>query len=98
MLSPQEVLTVVNGYIGVSGGYLGDFSYRTHEEFYTSYCDLNIYPSASEGTTRQRFITILKEADGPTQAKILKGVLNKYPPKYFDEEKREQKATIAQQI
>jgi hypothetical protein len=28
------VVRVVNDYIGVSGGYLGDFTYRTHQEFY----------------------------------------------------------------
>jgi hypothetical protein len=31
-LTPREVMKVVNRYIGVSGGYLGDFSYRTHAE------------------------------------------------------------------
>jgi hypothetical protein len=31
-LTPQEAMKVVNRYIGVEGGYLGDFSYRTHAE------------------------------------------------------------------
>lgn len=36
-LSRQEIYKVVNDYIGVSQGYLGDFSYRSHEEFYPYY-------------------------------------------------------------
>jgi hypothetical protein len=43
-LSHREVIRIVNRYIGVEGGYLGDFSYRTHEEFYLEYCDLDINP------------------------------------------------------
>lgn len=29
----QQIQIVVNRYIGVTGGYLGDFSYRTHTDF-----------------------------------------------------------------
>ena len=43
-LTRQEVLKVVNRYIGVDGGYLGDFSYRTHADFYPEYCDLDTDP------------------------------------------------------
>jgi hypothetical protein len=43
-LTRQEIARLVNRYIGVSGGYLGDFSYRTHAEFYPEYCDLDINP------------------------------------------------------
>ena len=86
MLTRPEVYLIVNSYIGVNGGYLGDFSYRTHEEFYPYFCDLDISPSAYEGTTRQRFLTILENADAPTQAKILKGVLKKYPVDFFPPE------------
>lgn len=39
----------------------------------------NIDPHAYEGTTRVRFEQILSEADSLTQAKILQGVLEKYP-------------------
>src|ERR1041385_2427797 len=78
-LTRPEIFTVVNQYIGVSGGYLGDFSYRTHEEFYLEYCDLDINPDAYEGTTRWRFITILGEQPPDRQAIILRGILRKYP-------------------
>ena len=50
-LTPQEVMKVVNRYIGVSGGYLGDFSYRTHAEFYPAYCDLDIDANTYSGTS-----------------------------------------------
>jgi hypothetical protein len=98
MLTRPEVYLIVNSYIGVNGGYLGDFSYRTHEEFYPYFCDLDISPSAYEGTTRQRFLTILENADAPTQAKILKGVLKKYPVDFFPSEERERKNRISQEI
>jgi len=78
-LSGRDIYTLVNRYIGVSGGYLGDFSYRTHYEFYREYCDLDIDPDAYSGTTRQQFIQILEGPEPVTQAKILTGVLEKYP-------------------
>jgi len=78
-LTRRDIVLLVNRYIGVSGGYLGDFSYRTHDEFYSEYCDLDINPYDFPGTTRERFIQILENADPGTQAVILKGVLEKYP-------------------
>jgi Abortive infection C-terminus len=98
MLTRPEIFTITNNYIGVSGGYLGDFSYRTHEEFYLYFCDLNISPEAYEGTTRQRFLKILEISDAPTQAKILKGVLKKYPVDFFPEEQRLVKEKTAKEI
>ena len=79
-LSRGEVRRVVNRYIGVAGGYLGDFSYRTHAEFYVEYCDLDsIDPYELDGTTRERFIHILESASPREQARILRGVVEKYP-------------------
>lgn len=78
-LKKSEVYWVVNNYIGVSDGYLGDFSYRTHREFYPAYCDLEINPEDFPGTTRDRFINILASANPPAQAAILRGVAKKYP-------------------
>lgn len=78
-LSKRDIYFVVNRYIGVTGGYLGDFSYRTHAEFYGEYCDLGIDPFAYEGTTRERFIQVLEHADARTQAAILSGIIEKYP-------------------
>jgi hypothetical protein len=78
-LKQSEVHWVVNSYIGVADGYLGDFSYRTHREFYPAYCDLNINPGTVPGTTRERFLRILGSADSRSQAAILRGVAKKYP-------------------
>ena len=83
-LTKREVMIVVNRYIGVSGGYLGDFSYRTHSEFYPEYCDCDFDPNALEGTTRERFIQILLTADPEAQAKILRGVLERFPVETSD--------------
>lgn len=81
-MSPTEINSVV-AYIGGHNGYLGDFSYASHAEFYPLYCGLDINPNDYEGTTRQRFIKILTEADAYKQSKILRGVLKKYPLEYF---------------
>lgn len=72
-------MRLVNRYIGVSGGYLGDFSYRTHSEFYPEYCGLyDIETEAFAGTTRERFIEILLSRTPHDQAKILRGVIAKF--------------------
>jgi len=64
----------------VSGGYLGDFSYRTHADFYSEYCDLSINPyELGEGTTREKFIQILQTASPRDQAKIVRGVVERFP-------------------
>ncbi|OKX84268.1 abortive infection family protein [Corynebacterium glutamicum] len=79
-LTEQEVKQLVNRYIGVDSGYLGDFSYRTHTDFYPEYCGIyDIFPDELEGTTRARFIKILLQQSPDRQAKILRGVLDKYP-------------------
>ena len=79
-MTDAEITRVVNRYIGVSGGYLGDFSYRTHADFYPEYCDLEIDPNSIEGTTRERFIAILLSLPPRDQAKVLRGVIERFPP------------------
>ncbi len=79
-LSRQQVMQVVSRYIGVSDGYLGDFSYRTHTEFYPEFCDIDdIFPDELPGTTRERFIEILSSQNADRQARILRGVLERFP-------------------
>lgn len=78
-LPKRDILRLVNEYIGVNEGYLGNFSYKTHAEFYPLYCDLDINSNTLEGTTRERFIKILSEQEPVNQAKIIRGVLNKFP-------------------
>lgn len=78
-LTKPEIVRIVNRYIGVTGGYLGDFSYRTHADFYPEYCDLDIDPYELAGTTRERFIHILSSANPRDQAAIVEGVLSRFP-------------------
>jgi hypothetical protein len=77
-LPPARIRKLVYHYIGVVGGYLGDFSYSKHTDFYTD-LGLDIDPNKVSGTTRQRFETILERSDPHTQAKILRGILDRYP-------------------
>lgn len=77
-LKQAEVNKLVYKYIGVTEGYLGDFSYRSHHEFYIE-LDLPINPYEYDGTTRERFIKILTESPPAVQAKVLEGVLRRYP-------------------
>ncbi|MCP5522919.1 MAG: toll/interleukin-1 receptor domain-containing protein [Verrucomicrobiales bacterium] len=77
-LTRLEINKVVNRYIGVDGGYLGDFSYQKHHDFYLD-LDLDIDPYKYEGTTRERFIKIISESPPNVQAKILEGILDRFP-------------------
>ena len=96
-LTEQEVRRLVNRYIGVEGGYLGDFSYRTDTDFYPEYCGIyDIFPDELEGTTRQRFIAILTAQHPDRQAKILRGVVERFPPN--TEARRQFKPTVDQWI
>lgn len=79
-LKSSEVHWVVQEYIGVDAGYLGNFSYRTHREFYPAYCDLNVDLDSFPGkTTREKFIAILSQCEPGQQAAILRGVAKLYP-------------------
>jgi len=77
-LTRAEIDWVVRRYIGVSQGYLGDFSYRTHREFYLD-IGLDINPYEYPGTTRERFESILQTSTPEIQARILGGIASKYP-------------------
>ena len=77
-MKQSEINRLVYKYIGVNGGYLGDFSYRSHHEFYIE-LDLDINPSNLDGTTRQRFEKILTESVPDVQARILEGILKRFP-------------------
>jgi hypothetical protein len=78
-LTHPEITRIVNRYIGVSNGYLGDFSYRTHADFYPEFCDLDLDLSDYDGTTRDRFIKILKTRPPAEQARIIRGVVERFP-------------------
>ncbi|HEX6478511.1 MAG TPA: CHAT domain-containing protein [Ktedonobacteraceae bacterium] len=102
-LSRKEIDRLVNFYIGVSGGYLGDFTYQTHAEFYPTYCGLDINPYEYEGTTRDRFITILSSLKPRDQARVLQGVIDRFPlgwkaPATRTEEERNKLLRIIQRL
>jgi hypothetical protein len=77
-LNAGEIHKVVTKYIGVSGGYLGDFNYREHREFYKE-LDLSIDPDRMPGTTRERFIAIIESSPSDVVSRILTGVLARFP-------------------
>ena len=82
-LKDPEIVRIVNRYIGVSGGYLGlpeRFTYRTHSDFYAEYCDLSVDLSPFEGTTRETFMAALASLSPRDQAKVLRGVIERFPP------------------
>jgi hypothetical protein len=101
-LTQQEIIRVVNRYIGVSGGYLGDFSYRSHADFYPEFCNLEIDPYQWEGTTRERFMAILSSLAPTDQAKVLRGVVERFPvgegPKTRTEATRDEILTIIRRL
>ena len=79
-LTNLEIVKLIRRYIGVSAnGYLGDFSYQSHADFYPEYCNLDINPNDLDGSTRKRFSQILGDAAPRDQAKILRGVLERFP-------------------
>lgn len=73
------------GYIGGEGGYLGNFTYASHAQFYPMYCGVDIDPNELQGTTRQRFTQILSEAEALVQSKILQGVIDICTLEYFED-------------
>lgn len=77
-LKDSQINRIVYRYIGVEGGYLGDFRYRSHADFYAD-LDLDINPYHYTGTTRERFIQILSESAPEVQATILSGILKRFP-------------------
>lgn len=78
------ITKLVNRYIGVSGGYLGlpdenRFTYRTHEDFYPEYCGLHKDLNDFEGTSRDKFIAIFRASNPKEQAKIIRGITERFP-------------------
>ncbi len=82
-MTDREITRLVNRYIGVSGGYLGlpdRFTYRTHADFYSEYCDLDVGIEGHDGTTREAFMSILASLPPRDQAKVLRGTVDRFPP------------------
>lgn len=78
-LSSQEIALIVNRFIGVKDGYLGDFHRGSLKSFLAEHGNLDIDIDRYEGTTRQRFIQILQESAPETQARVLRGIIERFP-------------------
>lgn len=55
------------------------FTYRTHKEFYPEYCGLSKDPGQFQGTTREVFTATFLASTPQEQARIIKGVLERFP-------------------
>ena len=78
------IIKLVNRYIGVSGGYLGlpeehRFTYASHQDFYPEYCGFYKDTLKAEGTTKTRFISTFLSSTPKEQAKILRGITERFP-------------------
>lgn len=81
-LTKGEIIRIINDYIGVENGYLVGFSYQSHEEFYSVYCnidDIDVPSIRGTETTKKTFQKILEESNPDYQKKILEGLLKKIP-------------------
>lgn len=79
-LRKSEAHKLVYKFIGVSrDGYLGDFSYNKHQQFYLDLELDHIDPMSMSGSTRERFTEILLSNPPDIQARILQGILDRYP-------------------
>ncbi|MEZ5383180.1 MAG: abortive infection family protein [Microthrixaceae bacterium] len=93
-LTNKEVLKIVNQWIGVEGGYLGDFSYRTHDEFWLEECDITVSTGWFEGTTRECFIDTLSKATSHQQADAVDALLERFSGVRSDEENQRLRAEL----
>lgn len=78
-LTYSEIGTIVYDWIGVDGGYLGDFTYAKHDRFWRQLAGLHV-DTASNSPTRQCFEDTLASVDPGTQAAALREILVLYPP------------------
>lgn len=79
-LTRKEVSRVIYNWIGVDGGYLGSFSYASHDRFWLEVCDIAVRTGAFPGTTRECFEATLYGASAIDQAAVLRAILEDYPP------------------
>lgn len=94
-LDETEIYSLVYDYIGVEGGYLKEFTYRLHNEFYPRFCGFTVdVPGvrARIGTTKEAFIAILRDAESEHQARIVEGVFAFLPLERFPASERAFKA------
>ena len=100
-MTQPEIVLLVSDYLGGDGGYLWGFSYAEHDEFYPHWCHLDIDASAARarfGTTRKAFIGVLRESTPDVQARIIDGILDKFPLEKFPEEQRDRRRGARDQL
>ncbi len=78
-LTSKEVGRLVHNWIGVNDGYLGNFSYARHDQFWMETCDIHVDTAGFPGTTRACFEKNLLEASARDQAAVLRAILEDYP-------------------
>lgn len=78
-MTEAEVRKLVQLWIGVDGGYLGDFGYSSHDLFWLQTCDKAVDTHAFDGTTRECFIATLLDASPRDQALALDAVVERFP-------------------
>jgi len=79
-LTRAEVTRFVQNWIGVSSdGYLGNFSYNSHDRFWLNTCNIPVDTGRFEGTTRRCFEETLFAASAADQARALRALLEEYP-------------------
>ncbi len=78
-LTRREIRRLVYNWIGVDGGYLGAFSYNSHDRFWLENCDLPVDTGSFAGTTRACFEETLYQAKARDQASALRTILEDYP-------------------
>lgn len=78
-LTHREIGVLVYKWIGVSGGYLGDFSYSSHRRFWLEACDIHVDTASYAGTTREHFEQTLFDITPRKQARALRVILEDYP-------------------
>lgn len=79
-LTAKEIGRLVHNWIGVEGGYLGRFSYSSHDRFWMETCDLHVDTAGFPGTTRACFEATLASASARDQAAALRAILEEYLP------------------
>ncbi|MCZ7537828.1 MAG: hypothetical protein M5T61_19160 [Acidimicrobiia bacterium] len=79
-LTRKEISRIVYNWIGVDGGYLGSFSYASHDRFWLEVCDQAVSTGSFSGTTRECFEATLLTASAKDQVLVLRAILDDYPP------------------
>lgn len=79
-LTKREITRLVNDWIGVNDGYLGEFTYAKHDRFWSDVCDIDVDTHDFSGTARACFEHTLRSVDPACQAAVVRAILEEYPP------------------